>query len=79
MTTVKLTVDGHEVPLEDLTVVGLEPGDLVLVRVSDRFTPSQMRELRDWLRGWAFPDHEVVVLPAESVSLLRPTQGDTVV
>jgi len=52
----------------DAARVSLGPDDVLLVRVSDNWTPSMCREMQDYLIRVI--DRDVIVLPAESVSVL---------
>lgn len=55
----------------------LAPGDKLIVRVSDTWTPHQIREYQDYLQH-AVPDNQVLVLPGEQILTAGPgePQGD---
>lgn len=71
---VRIVIHGVECPVEDIAVMNLDPHDLVLVRMAESVSPHACREIRDSLRSWVFPDNEVLVISAESVSVIRPPQ-----
>lgn len=49
----------------------LEPGDKLIVRVSDAWHPRQIREYQDYLQH-AVPDNQVLVLPGEQILTAGP-------
>lgn len=53
----------------DVAKVSLGPGDVLLVRVSDNWNMHMCREFQDYLIHVI--DRDVIVLPAENVSVLR--------
>lgn len=71
---VRIVIHGVECPVEDIAVVNLDPNDLVLVRMAESVSPYACREIRNFLRECVFPDNEVLVISAESVSVIRPPQ-----
>lgn len=54
----------------------LEPGDKLIVRVSDTWHPRQIREYQDRLQH-AVPDNQVLVLPGEQILTAGPGEPDT--
>lgn len=53
----------------------LQPGDRLIVRVTDRWTLTQIREYQDYLRV-AFPGNDVLVLVGEEIAVERAANAD---
>lgn len=70
--------DTVEIRVEDLTVVPVEPGDVVLVRHRGRLDISAIRAVHDHVARH-FPGHEVLVLDeGMELALLRPPRFNVV-
>lgn len=64
-----------EIVPEEVRRLRLEPGDRLIVRVADRWTPQQIHEYQDYLRT-AFPDNDVLVIVGEQVLTAGPGDRD---
>lgn len=59
------------ITLDEVKRLRLEPGDTLIVRVRDTWTPNQVRGCQHFLTE-QFPDNQVLVLPCEQVLTAGP-------
>jgi hypothetical protein len=68
----RLDVHGEVIEIEDLKRVAFGPDDLLVIRVSERFTPNQVREYTETLQAFLFPDDprpRVLIVMGEMVGV----------
>lgn len=57
--------------IEELRVVGLRPGDVILVRTQQDVTKDQVDQIRARLSE-VFPGHQIVIMTGVGIEIVRP-------